>query len=100
MNRILDRSAAGISINVYVQPGAAASTLAGVHNNRLKMRLAAKAVDGAANKSLCEFVSNLFEVSKSCVTLVRGARSREKQVFIKGDPQILCERFDKMLQRQ
>jgi uncharacterized protein len=99
MNHILEKSSAGISIDVYVQPGSASNACNGVYNNRLKLRLAAKAVDGAANKSLCEFLARLFEVSKSCVTLVRGERSREKQVFIAGAPELLCVRLDELLKQ-
>jgi hypothetical protein len=92
MKAIYQASSEGIHLKVYVQPGASTSAFQGVYNERLKFRVAARAVDGAANKSLCQLLSQVFNVSKSCVTLVSGEKSREKQVFIAGDPKSLSQR--------
>jgi hypothetical protein len=51
---------------------------------RLRVRLAAPAVDGKANAELRRFLGELFGVRSSAVTVIRGERSREKSVHIAG----------------
>lgn len=83
----------GISLLLHVQPGAARSEFAGVHDDALKLRVAARAVDGQANESVCAFLAKFFVVSKTCVTITRGQTSRKKTVFIQGDSAALIDRF-------
>jgi uncharacterized protein (TIGR00251 family) len=42
----------------------------------------AKAVDGAANKELVETLAKYFEISKTQITIKRGATSRYKTIEI------------------
>ena len=62
--------------------------------DRLRIRLAAPAVDGKANDELTRFVAAVFGVRRSAVTIVSGERAREKTVVIQG-----VERPPEMLQR-
>jgi len=97
MNEIIEKGTDGIVLSLYIQPGASASAFAGIYNQRLKVRVQAKAVEGAANKSLCDFLSRFFQVSKSSVILLKGAKSREKQVFISGDSETLAQAAQQLL---
>jgi uncharacterized protein (TIGR00251 family) len=54
----------------------------GVHGDALKMRLAAPAVEGRANDALIAFLAAGFRVTRSNVTLLRGASGRAKTVRI------------------
>ncbi|HEX6318768.1 MAG TPA: DUF167 domain-containing protein [Burkholderiales bacterium] len=69
-------------LEVHVQPGASRSEFAGRHGERLKIRLAARAVDGKANEALIEFLAAHFKVRKSSVRITAGLRSRQKRVVI------------------
>ena len=71
-------------LELHVQPGAKRTEVAGLHGERLKIRLAARAVDGAANKALVDFLAEEFSVAKSAVTLEYGETSRRKRVCIRG----------------
>ena len=51
-------------------------------NGIFKVRIAAPAVDGKANKKLIEFIAEHFGVKKSCVFIKTGARSKHKLVVI------------------
>lgn len=82
MKPLYELSESGLYLLLHVQPGATNTAFAGVYNERLKVRLAAKAVDGAANECLRDFLAQFFSVSKSCVTLVQGEKSRSKRVFV------------------
>lgn len=75
----------GIRLSVHAQPGAAKSELVGTHGAALKIRIAARAEDGAANKAICSFLAELFGVPKTSVSILRGSSSRQKTVLILGD---------------
>lgn len=53
-----------------------------MHGGRLKVRLAARAVEGAANEALVAFLSGAFGVAKREVRIVAGAQSRQKRVSV------------------
>lgn len=69
-------------LELHVQPGASRSEFAGMHGERVKVRLAARAVDGKANEALIEFLARHYRVPKRNVTIVSGLKSRQKRVVI------------------
>lgn len=73
-----------VRIDVHVVPRAARSEVIGLHGGRLKVSLAAPPADGKANRELTELFARLSGRPRSAVTLVRGARSRQKTVAIEG----------------
>lgn len=74
----------GFEIRIYVQPGAKKTQITGEFNGRLKIRLNAPPIDGKANDALIDFISETFGISKSNIKIVRGLKSREKDIFITG----------------
>ena len=71
-------------LELHVQPGAERSEFAGEHGGRMKLRLAAPAVEGKANEALVEFLANYYGVPKRNVRIASGLRSRQKRVVIEG----------------
>jgi hypothetical protein len=71
-------------LELHVQPGAARSEFAGRHGERIKVRLAARAIDGKANEALVEFLAAHFSVAKRNVRIESGLRSRRKRVVIES----------------
>jgi len=71
-------------IEVYVQPRASATEVAGMHDGRVKVRLAAPPVDGAANAELVRFVAARLGVAKAKVRIVAGESSRRKMIEVDG----------------
>jgi uncharacterized protein (TIGR00251 family) len=69
-------------LELHVQPGAARTEFAGRHGDRLKVRLAARAVDGKANEALVEFLAGHYRVPKRRVVIEAGLKSRRKRVAI------------------
>jgi hypothetical protein len=69
-------------LQLHVQPGARRTEAAGVHGGRLKVRLAARAVDGAANDALVQFLAGEFGVPRRQVLIEAGARARHKRVAV------------------
>lgn len=71
-------------LEVYVAPRAARSRLAGLHDGRIKVQVAAPPVDGAANAELTRLLAKELELPRSAVELVRGASGRRKTLAITG----------------
>ncbi len=67
-----------IRIKVAAQPGAKKTTVSGVHDGCLKIKIAAPPVEGAANDELIAFLAERLHVKQKDVTLVSGQRTRRK----------------------
>jgi uncharacterized protein (TIGR00251 family) len=79
------RTAGGWTLAVHVQPGARRSEIAGLHGDRLKVRIAAPALDGRANDALVAFIAGQLGLPKARVAVIKGDRSREKLLAVSGD---------------
>jgi uncharacterized protein len=73
-----------VILELHVQPGAKRSEFAGRHGERLKVRLAAPAVENRANDALIDFLAAHYGVPKRSVRIASGLRSRAKRVVIEG----------------
>ena len=73
-----------VVLEVHVQPGAARTAVVGLHGERLKIRLAARAVEGAANAALVEFLAAALGAAKRDVTIEAGEASRRKRISVRG----------------
>jgi uncharacterized protein (TIGR00251 family) len=78
-------------IAVRVQANARQNELVGLRDGVLLVRVQAPALDGRANKALCRRLAKQVGVAPSSVTIVRGARSRDKLVEIDGLEQAAVE---------
>jgi len=75
-------------LECHLQPKASSDAFAGLHGERLKIRLTAPPVDGKANAQLLAFLARAFAVSKSQVSLESGQQSRLKRVRIQRPEQL------------
>lgn len=78
------RDGADVVLEVRVQPRAARSELAGLHGERLRIRLQAPPVDGRANAALVGFVAGLFGIARARVTIEHGQAGRDKRLRLAG----------------
>jgi len=69
-------------LRVHVQPRAGQDQVVGIQNERLKIRITAPPVDGAANTHLIHFMAREFRVPKSRVEILSGETGREKRLAI------------------
>lgn len=81
-------------LEVYVQPGAKTFSLAGLHDDRLKLRIPAPPVEGKANEALISELANFLGLSKKSIVLQRGDKSRIKRLHITADkPQVVLKKL-------
>jgi uncharacterized protein len=71
-------------ITIKVTPNAKKNACEGMHEGVLKIRLRAVPDKGKANEALIEFLSDLFDISKSAIRIVSGHTARLKRVEITG----------------
>lgn len=71
-------------LDVHVQPGASRTQVAGLHDGRLKIRIAAPPADGRANAALIEFLAGELGVARRNVRIESGLTSRRKRVIVEG----------------
>jgi len=71
----------GVVIEVWVVPGASRTEVAGVHDGALRLRVAAPAEGGKANKAIAKLLQSLFEAPTE---LMSGTTSRRKRFLVRG----------------
>ena len=60
----------------------------------LRARVAAPAIEGAANQALLRLLADELDIPKRDVRLIAGAASRTKLIVIEGvDPDVILERW-------
>jgi len=77
------------TLKIKAQPNASKSELAGLYGeDAIKIRVAAPAVEGAANKELIKFLSKKFKVAKSSIEFVNGHSSKIKLIKLELTKQL------------
>jgi uncharacterized protein (TIGR00251 family) len=76
----------GVLLDVLVSPRASRNRIMGVHDNRLKIQLAAPPVEGKANDALVRFLALALGVPRAKVEIVGGPANKRKTVRITGVP--------------
>jgi uncharacterized protein (TIGR00251 family) len=66
----------GLLHSYYLQPRTKIEEFVGLHDERLKIRVKAAAIDGKANVALFKFLGGEFGVAKSAANLQSGDSSR------------------------
>jgi uncharacterized protein (TIGR00251 family) len=72
----------GYILKLHVVPGARQTAVAGLHGDRLKVKVASPPEKGRANQELLEFLARSLKVPLKDVHLTSGATSRAKVVAV------------------
>lgn len=82
MNSPVEWAGEDALLRIHAQPGAKQTSFAGQHGEAIKIRLAAPPLEGRANQALFRFLSEVFAVPLSAITLMSGESARQKRVKI------------------
>ena len=74
----------GALLALRVQPRASRDAIVGWQDGALRVRVTAPPVDGAANAAVSVLLAEALGVPPSSISVVRGARGRDKVVRIRG----------------
>ena len=83
----------GTAVNCHVQPNASRTAPSGMYGDALKITLKTPPVDGKANKELCRYFADLFDLPGSSVQLLSGQTSRRKRIFVPVAPEVFVRKF-------
>ncbi len=75
----------GFTVEVQVKPKSSREGIEVRDDGSLVVRVKTPPVEGKANERLIELLSQHFKVPKSCISIIRGHKSRKKLVHVKAD---------------
>jgi uncharacterized protein (TIGR00251 family) len=86
---------AGCLIRLVIQPKASRTEVIGPFGEppRLKIRVMAPPVEGAANSAVLEFLAKKLKTAKNKVHLIRGEQSRQKDFLVLGLTPDYCRKI-------
>ncbi len=71
-----------LQLSLMVSAGAKRSEIIGLYQESLKIRIAAPAVDGAANRAVIDFFAKLLKIKKSSLKITKGDFNKRKVIAI------------------
>jgi uncharacterized protein len=86
-----------IKISVKVSPGSAKNEVVGLTNDLWRIKVAAPADKGKANKELIDFLSKKLGLRKGNLEIITGQTSHHKVVAVEG---LTREEVDRRLSSQ
>jgi uncharacterized protein (TIGR00251 family) len=85
---------------VRVRPGASRVAVGGRYGDaQLVVAVAARAVDGAANRAVVAALADAFGVGRADVAIITGHTARSKTISVRGDREALEQRLAQLLAR-
>lgn len=81
----LHRDPTGFALDLVVVPRASKTEWAGVHDDRLRLRVASPPVDGKANQAIVAALAKWAGVPKAAVAITSGETGRRKRVRLEPD---------------
>jgi hypothetical protein len=90
----------GYLLKLHVVPGAKKTVVAGLHGDRLKVKVAAPPEKGRANEELLKFLARSLKVPRQAVHLTSGVASRAKVVAVHDLSPDLRSRLTNLLPTQ
>ena len=75
----------GVYVKLRVSPGAKSTAVKGLHGDgAIRLSVAAPPVEGKANAEVERYLAQLLGLSRSEITVAKGASSRNKLVLVSG----------------
>lgn len=85
-------------LSIRVQPNAAATQIAGIHGQSLRIRVSAPPIDARANALLVDFLKRTFDLPGGRVIIRRGSHGRDKIIEISRPGPAVLERVKRLAQ--
>lgn len=80
----IQATATGVLLRVRVQPRSHVEQCEGLQGERIRLRLRAAPVAGAANAACIALLAKVLGVRRTSIQIRAGARSRDKLIHIAG----------------
>jgi uncharacterized protein (TIGR00251 family) len=90
-------TARGVRLAVRLTPRASAERIGGVAGGMLKVAVTAPPAENQANDALLRLLAREWRLPRRDLSIVVGAKSRNKIVHIAGDPTVLMARLNTVI---
>lgn len=67
-----------VRLKIIVRPKAKRPGISGLHDNMIKLSVAAPPVDGKANREVIAYLADFFDLKKKEISIVAGQHSKKK----------------------
>ena len=74
----------GVVLSLHCQPGAKASRVVGLHDDRLKLQVQAPPLENRANEALVAWLAVQLSLPRKQIEILTGQTSRQKRVLVRG----------------
>ncbi|KAL9652120.1 hypothetical protein ABK040_015943 [Willaertia magna] len=82
-----------IHLTIFAKPNSSQNKITQISNEEISIQIAAQPKEGEANKELCEYISDIFSISKSKVNVDKGGKSKNKIIVIELEKDVLKNLF-------
>lgn len=74
----------GIILQVYIKPRSKKSSIIGVRNGSIVLKVQAPPVDEKANKACIKLIASMLGLPSSYCKLISGQHAKEKRILLNG----------------
>jgi len=74
----------GVIFSTKIVPGSSRTSISGIFNGMLKIKISAQPEKGKANRCLLEFLAKQFGVKKNAISIISGQTNPIKQIQVSG----------------
>ena len=78
---------------ITAKPNSRKNDILFAENGEIKIKINAPSIDGKANESLIEFLSEVLHLPKTKIRILRGLTSRHKQIEIDQEEGMVMEKI-------
>ncbi|XP_014272972.1 UPF0235 protein C15orf40 homolog [Halyomorpha halys] len=71
-----------LRIKIHAKPGAKVNSITDISEQEIGVQISAPPVDGEANSELVKYIASCLGAKKSCVSVEKGNKSRQKTVLV------------------
>lgn len=84
----------GVSFSILLTPRASKTEIYGLQGGSIRIKVSSPPIENKANLECIELLAKVFNTAKSGVSILKGHRSRRKEVHIQG---LTCQRAEEIL---
>jgi hypothetical protein len=81
---IVEETKDGVVFTAKVVPGSSKTTISGLYDGMLKVRISAPPEKGKANQCLLELLTKKLRIKKNAVSIISGEHNPVKRLHIQG----------------
>ena len=79
---ILKSTNEGLILKLRISPNSAKNQII-ISEDTIKLKITAQPIENKANKAVIEYLSKLFKIHKTSISIIKGETSKDKTLFLK-----------------